>query len=166
MNNIHPWEMIGLGVAPFKYVGYEYKTHQACPGAPVQVGGSCDACGTGIKHFCWIQDVNGKRFKVGDVCVGKVDKVLAKKVDRDIRKAKKAQADFRARARITAAGLLLASDVAVWTEIASHPHPSPWREKQGDTRLGYFRWMLKNAGLAGQLKVTRAIEKTAEALAI
>ena len=157
--NVHPWETIGLGVAPFRFVGCEVKTYQACPGAPIQVGGSCDACGNGIKHFCWIEDVNGKRFKVGNVCVNKVDKKLGKVADRAVAATKKAATAERENARIAAAIELLASNEALRAELASFPHPNDWRAEQGATRLDYFGWMFENAGHSGSMKITRAIDK-------
>ena len=68
---VHPFERSGLGTAPFQFVRYEYLTYQACPGAPVQVGGSCDHCGTGIKDAFWIRGADGREFKVGSSCVYK-----------------------------------------------------------------------------------------------
>ncbi len=44
----HVFERAGLGLAPFRFVGMEEKTFQACPGAPIQAGSSCDYCGTGM----------------------------------------------------------------------------------------------------------------------
>lgn len=160
----HPWERAGLGVAPFRFVGCEVKTYQACPGAPIQVGASCDYCANGIKHVCWIQDANGKRFKVGNVCVNKVDKVLGKKVDRAVKAAKKAGQVEREKARIEAAIELLASNETLRAELASHPHPNAWRAEQGATRLDYFGWMFENAGHSGHMTITRAIDKTMKRL--
>lgn len=155
----HPWERLGLGKAPFRYVGYEFKTYQACPGAPIQVGASCDACANGIKHVCWIEDAEGKRFKVGNVCVGKVDKIMAKKVDREVKAAKKAETKKREDARIEAAKELLATDEQIREDCSNHEHPMAWLAKKGLTRLDYFEWSFENAGQSGRMKIVRALDK-------
>ncbi len=170
LRRTHPWEKAGLGIAPFRFVGSETKTYQACPGAPIQVGGSCDACGNGIKHFCWIEDANGKRFKVGSVCVNKVDRKLGKVADAAVKAADKAATAERENARIAATIEILEreelSGPILRAEIASHPHPNAWRAEQGDTRLDYFRWMFSNAGHSGSMKIVRAIDKTIKRLGI
>jgi len=67
----HIFETAGLGSAPFTFVGNERKYFQACPGAPLQCGGSCDYCGTGIVDMYHIQSSDGRSFKVGCECVKK-----------------------------------------------------------------------------------------------
>jgi len=49
-NPIHRFEAAGLGTAPFKVVGFSVEKFQACQGAPIQCGTSCDYCGTGIMN--------------------------------------------------------------------------------------------------------------------
>ena len=95
---IHPWQRAGLGIAPFRYVGYELSVYQAVPGdpnCPLQPGTSCDYCGQGIMHVCRIEDADGKRFKVGCDCVKKAfadtNKRLVKTVESAVKAAKKAQ---------------------------------------------------------------------------
>lgn len=89
----HAFERAGLGVAPFRCVGYNYAVYQACPGAPLQVGTSCDYCGTGIKHVYLIVDSKGNSFKVGSECVRKTsDRTLvatARTFRRDAARAKR-----------------------------------------------------------------------------
>lgn len=60
-----------FGPGPYRFVRYEYMTYQACHGAPVQVGTSCDHCATGIKNVYFIQCADGTEFKVGSTCVEK-----------------------------------------------------------------------------------------------
>ena len=85
----HVFEKAELGKAPFKFVSYEYKVYQACQGAPIQVGGSCDYCGTGIKHFHWITSADGNRFKVGSECVNKTgDNKLVSETKEGVRRVK------------------------------------------------------------------------------
>lgn len=68
---MHPFEKAGLGKAPFRCVGVYKNAYQACPGAPVQAGGSCDFCGTGIMYEYKILSADGKGFKVGCDCVAR-----------------------------------------------------------------------------------------------
>lgn len=68
---MHVFERAGLGKAPFKCVGFHVSKYQACQGAPVQPGSSCDYCGTGIMYVCEIKSADGNRFKVGTDCVYK-----------------------------------------------------------------------------------------------
>lgn len=68
---VHVFERAGLGKAPFRFVGFYEKTYQACPGAPIQPGSTCDYCGQGIMICCEILSADGKRFKVGSDCVNK-----------------------------------------------------------------------------------------------
>jgi hypothetical protein len=68
---VHPFERSGLGKAPFHVSGFEVKTYQAHPDAPIQPGSSCDYCGTGIMNVCWIKGADGRKFKVGIDCVRK-----------------------------------------------------------------------------------------------
>ena len=163
---IHPWQRAGLGIAPFRYVGYELSVYQAVPGdpnCPLQPGTSCDYCGQGIMHVCRIEDADGKRFKVGCDCVKKAfadtNKRLVKTVESAVKAAKKAQQIEREEVRIEAAKATLESDEALREELASEPHPSAWRAIKGDTRLDYFTWIFENGGHSGKLQITRAINK-------
>lgn len=72
-NGIHCFENAKLGKAPFRVVGFEVRKYQACPGAPVQPGASCDYCGTGIMNVFHIKGagVEDTPFKVGCDCVAK-----------------------------------------------------------------------------------------------
>lgn len=66
---MHPFEKAGLGTAPFRCVGVYKNVYCAGVGAPVQPGGSCDFCGTGIMYEYQIKSADGRRFKVGCDCV-------------------------------------------------------------------------------------------------
>jgi hypothetical protein len=65
MENTHCFEIAGLGQAPFAFVGFSVRKYQACVGAPIQCGCSCDYCGTAIMNVYEIESADGKRFKVG-----------------------------------------------------------------------------------------------------
>ncbi len=71
---VHPFERAGLGLAPFRCVGYTKAVFQAFPGAPIQAGSSCDYCATSIMHTYQIVSVDNRTFKVGCDCVLKTSK--------------------------------------------------------------------------------------------
>lgn len=77
MNNaattIHPFELAGLGLAPFRVIGAAERVFQACPGEPVKAGGCCAYCATGIRYAAIVRSSDGKVFDVGLDCVRKVD---------------------------------------------------------------------------------------------
>lgn len=105
---IHPFEAAGLGLAPFHFDGMSEKTYQACSGAPVQAGGSCDYCGTGIRYCCHIRSSDGKTFIVGTDCVLKLDREdnrLVSQVEREIAKREKEKRNAKKRAKWEAARL-------------------------------------------------------------
>lgn len=82
--DIHPFEVAGLGLAPFRFVGMTENVYSAAPGHS-QPGGSCDYCCNGIKYECHIVSSDGKRFKVGTDCVlklGRADNRLISSVKR------------------------------------------------------------------------------------
>lgn len=72
---IHPFERNGLGIAPFRFAGFEEKV-LVHPGANgyVQPAGTCDYCGQGIRYCCHIASSDGKRFIVGQDCVRKLNR--------------------------------------------------------------------------------------------
>lgn len=149
---IHLFERAGLGRAPFRFVGFEVKTFQACQGAPIQPGASCDYCGTGISNVFWIESADRKRFKVGCDCVAKTeDGGLRRVIDAKVAQHKRDLAHKRADAKITAAleALPLVSD-----KLAALPHP---RGFEGLSALDYVQWMLKNAGRKGKVEAAKLI---------
>lgn len=77
--SLHPFEVHGLGKAPFQYLGTTYEIGPkrlddgvTTIGAPGQPMGTCDYCGRGIALVCHVMGADGERFKVGIDCVNKV----------------------------------------------------------------------------------------------
>lgn len=68
----HKFEEAGLGQAPYDFIQVVDKVYQACQGAPIQPGSSCDYCGTGIRYEYWLRSADAREFKVGCDCVLKV----------------------------------------------------------------------------------------------
>ncbi len=94
----HVFERAGLGKAPFRYVGMTESKYQACHGAPVQPGSSCDYCGQGIMYVCEILSADGRRFKVGCDCVartGDAGLIAAYKHSPEVRKMNRDKAAAR-----------------------------------------------------------------------
>lgn len=151
-----------LGQAPYRFLGFEQKTYQACPGAPIQVGGSCDHCGTGIIDTFYFMSADGVKFHVGSSCVNKAgDKGLKAQIAPAKRKIKAA----KDAARIKAAVELIET---LKGELEAEPHPMGFDDREtGEplTRLDWVEWMLANSGTSGKLRVARFLEKKAKAAA-
>ena len=156
---LHDFERAGLGAAPFRFIGMEEKTYQACHGAPVQPGSSCDYCGTAIRYVCWIKSSDGKQFKVGTDCVHKAgDAGLAKQMKsspemRKMRAAKAKAKDDAVSAELAAIlanppAALVAATVQGWVNGNKAPVPAlPW-----------FKRSLEWSGAAGRARNLRLIK--------
>ncbi len=82
--SIHPFEASGLGLAPFRYVGFSVNEIRY-PDGHAQPGGTCNHCGTGIKFEFHVESSDGRRSIVGSDCVKKlqrIDNVLVGEVER------------------------------------------------------------------------------------
>jgi hypothetical protein len=166
---VHPFEKAGLGVAPFKFIGVEYRVGSlksvvdgiTCEvGSPGQPMGCCDYCGQGIAECCVIKDANGKTFIVGNVCVGKTkgsDAKLVSVTEKAVKAARKLRTAERKGTRIQDAKDRLTHDAGLRKALYAMPHPNGWANK---TRLDWALWMMDHAGTAGRIKVCQVIEKT------
>lgn len=152
----HVFEHLAPG--PYKVVGFDRRTYQACPGAPVQVGGSCDHCGTGIIDTFVIQGSNGHRFKVGSSCVLKAgDRGLKKQIDPILAKLRREKAedlDRRKKADIKA----WLADETLRASLKAEGHPNEYRAKAGDTRLDWVEFMLRRSGRTGRAKLHKFLK--------
>jgi hypothetical protein len=153
---VHIFEMAGLGLAPFHFVGYERKVFVACPGAPVQVGGSCDYCSTGISNMFWVKSADGKRFKVGSECILKAgDKGLKRAVNAIKLKETHAKQDAT-----IARGTALLADLGA--KLALRPHSEPYWAAQGQTALDQMTRRWNYSGRAGRIRITKELERLAK----
>jgi hypothetical protein len=147
-STVHRFELAGLGKAPFRFTGQvSEKTYQACQGAPIQAGSTCDYCGTCIRYEFWVRSACGKEFKVGCDCIHKTDDAgLIQQIsvaERKLRDAKNVAAKARKAAKLagrveTAKAIL----PTVCGRLASEPHPNRYFAEQGKTTLDYVRWCL------------------------
>lgn len=125
----HAFEVAGLGLAPFRFVGFTINKI-TYPDGSSKAGGTCAYCGTGIMNECLIRSHDGKVSKVGCDCIRKVD-------DEGLLKAYANSAEVRAHKRqLEAAKAKAVRDEAVAlieankATLAAQPHPK-----------GFTRWM-------------------------
>lgn len=157
---IHRFEKAGLGKAPFRYTGMHESVYQACPGAPIQPGSSCDYCGTGIRYCFGIRSADGVTSKVGSECIHKHgDDGLkhAHKADPAVRKHQRELRHAREAKKMAA---LLEQFEAAKPKLAALPHSKPWAADK--SRLDEFEYILSMCGTSGKLKwLVRAIKAAA-----
>lgn len=155
--DVHKLERAGMGRAPYKYIGYEHKTFQACHGAPVQVGGSCDYCATGITNMFWFESADGKRFKLGSECANKTgDNGMIRSVKEQVNKEKTAKRKASEKESID---WILSNLEAVKQIFGLHPHPLEYRAEKGETLWNWAEWMMANSGNAGKMLVVKKARK-------
>lgn len=163
----HPFEIAGLGVAPYRVIGFDTCKFQACHGAPILPGTSCDYCGQGIMYVMRIEASDGKRFKVGCDCVmkvGKESKDYPSQCPLDIaaRELKTKIRHDREQAAIKA-GFEWLNSPEVSSKLVTLPHPYKWQADKGFTMADYVNWMSKNAGNKGKLETIKTVR---DALAV
>lgn len=173
----HPFEVAGLGVAPFRCVGVEHRVgpiksfDPKFPGVTIEVGspgqpmGTCDYCGTGIADCYVIVSADNKRFIVGSDCVARTYREVDLSVPSSVRvamaKVARDKREVRAQAKreallailqpllVDARAILEANPAAFVTE----PHPMI----SGKTLRSYYEFLLQNAGDATRIATCRKI---------
>jgi hypothetical protein len=165
---VHPFELAGLGKAPFRYIGlgqqdreYGMVVTERLPGGlcvVTQPGGTCEYCGMAIIVLCNVESADGKRFHVGSDCIRKVDAALVARVDRDLAKRRKVATMARASAKLADLAALLADETAR-AKLATQPHPNAFMAQKGETLLGWAEWSAKNAGAKGRAKALATVRK-------
>lgn len=157
----HAFELAGLGLAPFRFVGMSENV--ICyPDGSQQAGGTCDYCSTGIRFECRVASADGKSFKVGCNCIAKVG-------DLGLMKAYKSSPEFRAHQR----QLRHAKAVSVTAELkvicAQHEaefkaqvHPYGFIDRKTGVAMTYWDYLeyslwrsCGDAGRASWLKTLR-----------
>lgn len=156
----HAFEIAGLGLAPFRFVGASENVI-TYPDGRQQAGGSCDYCGTGIRTECHVKSSDGKTFKVGCNCIDKVG-------DTGLLKAYKTSPEYRAKQRAlraikSAAGLAEFKETiaAGADKLAALPHPMGFTDRKTGfplTALDYAKWMLQNCGDASRRSVLNRLK--------
>ncbi len=150
----HAFEVSGLGLAPFRFVGMS-ENAVSYPDGTSKAGGSCDYCGTGIRFECHIVSSDNVSSKVGCECIRKVG-------DAGLLQAYKASPEFRAhqralrweKAKSVTAELtaLLESRRAL---LESQPHPRGFADRQTGKPLTAWddvQWYFSRCGAAGRAR--------------
>lgn len=164
----HPFEKAGLGTGPYTFVRFERVVYQAIPGdpnCPVQPGGCCDYCSTGIYDFYWVRNSEGQLFKVGSTCIGKIAKVykdrVISEIQREVNRVKRERKNARDRERIADTKKRLATD-AIRDTLSRREHPRGLVNRETNvplTFLDWAEWMMDHAGVAGMLRVCRIVDE-------
>lgn len=166
VNDLHPFEAVGLGLAPFRYVGMEEKVGPITLDNGVQVGspgqpmGTCDYCGQGIAYCVGVESADGKRFVIGMDCAEKLYRdsnrtstatardPIYQAIARD-RKAHQRKIRHAREAKKIAEGKQWCD--AHREQLAALPHPNQHRAAAGDSFADYLDWMFRMAGTSGTL---------------
>lgn len=164
-DKVHPFEIAGLGAAPFRCVGvHQRRTNTGQP------GGACAYCGTGILDCFEIVSRDGKRFIVGCDCVTRTYAAcdtetpvefrrIKARLDAEKRQMKREAAWQRLQARCAKAAALLADDPDLFT---TEPHPHPYHAEKGLRKRDYLGWMLQYGGDRGKTDACTAIEQATD----
>lgn len=174
VTHVHPWEKVGLGRAPFRWLGVSHEvgpkviSHEGgvtfSVGAPGQPMGSCAYCGQGIAEVHRIRSADGKEFTVGCDCVRRVNepgsRVLtdAERAHRDLaNKIARARARVKARISKTQVSDLLA-DPRIRGLLEAQHSAYAWKAEQGGTALDDAEWVASHAGHSGRVKLIKQID--------
>jgi len=144
----HAFEIAGLGLAPFKFVGAS-ENFITYPDGTTKAAGTCDYCGTGIRLECRIVSADHKESVVGCNCIEKVG-------DTGVLKAYKQSPEFRAHKR----KLTQLKDAIVQVEInallaelsphfAAQPHPYGYTDRSTKLPLTYLDFVKFGMGMSG-----------------
>jgi hypothetical protein len=118
----HAFQVAGLGLAPFKFLGVSRNVFNNGDGT-TKPGGSCDYCGTAIENEFNLRSTDGKEFKVGCDCIRKAGDVgllrayTTSPEYRNAQREKRRAKHFKDAAELTA----LLSQHA--DKLAAIPHP-------------------------------------------
>jgi hypothetical protein len=151
----HKFELAGLGKAPFRCVGFSRETYQACHGAPIQPGGSCDFCWTPIMDIYHILSADGRRFKVGCECVKKTDDTGLMSAVKRIERKRNAQKRAAKAATVKAELSTILADEGKRQALEGQPCPHGYLSSN---MLRWADWMLQRAGAAGRARALKAIK--------
>lgn len=161
MTAVHPFERAGLGAAPFRCAGSYEAKYQACHGAPIQPGASCDYCGQGIMLVYVIKSSDGKTFRVGCDCVAKTARACAKT---DLERAARLVVDQVNKIRTAAANArkdeLISSAISKMEanrgRLAEMLVWDGYRDRNAIHRL---EWLFRHAGRSGKIKAAKQLDE-------
>lgn len=161
----HAFEVAGLGKAPFRCVGFEYRVgpiqldNGSQVGSPGQPMGTCDFCSNGIADCFVIKSSDNKRSIVGCNCVERTDDsglIKGYKKRPEYREHKRKQRHAREQRKIDE----IPSLIELHREsLVVMPHPVQYRSDQGHSFFDYAEWTMQNAGNSGKCKLHRELNK-------
>lgn len=153
-STIHVFEAAGLGCPPYRFTGLNKNIYQACPGAPIQPGGSCDYCGTALMNEFHFVSKDGKTFKVGCDCIRKTgDKGLRRvismveKEKRDLKAAENRKKEYAQKLALIESLKVALTDTVI-ESLKSLPHPMIPRY----TLYDYVTFLMERGGISGVWK--------------
>ena len=151
---VHRFEVAGLGLAPYRYLGCTESVFRT-PDGTERAGASCDYCATSIRWVYRFLSADRREFKLGSDCIAKADDAgLLRIVDREEMKRRREKSAAKA-ARAT--DDLAATIEAKREALQSAPHSKAWMAAKGATMLDEATWWLENAGTAGRTKMARRL---------
>jgi hypothetical protein len=156
---MHVFERAKLGIAPFYCFSSEEKIFQACPGAPIQPGSSCDYCGQGIRYVYWIKGRTGSAFKVGSDCVmrtGDAGLIQSYKNHPSVRAVNRDKAKARDE-RVIAEWNALIADETACEKLSAHMVPD--RNFKPEPWLNAAKRAWPWCGMAGHARYLKAAKK-------
>lgn len=161
-DEIHAFEIAGLGKGPFKFNGVSQKIFKATHDSPGKPGGSCAFCGTGITDCCHVESSDGKQFIVGSTCINKVGDVgLRSATKKAMNKIKTEQRQIREAKKI-AVGQEIINGSEFQSYFAALPHPWENRAAQGETRLDGIRQYWNMCGNSGKCKYIKTLKELSD----
>lgn len=157
----HAFEVAGLGLAPFRFVGMSENVINY-PDGSSKAGGSCAFCETGIRFECGVRSADGKLFVVGCDCIRKVNDAGLLKAYKSSPEFRKHQAQLRA-AKAQAVFVELDAFIQANSErLAALPHPGGFVDRQSGKPLSFLDWAnwMKNAcGAKGRAQVLARLKR-------
>lgn len=152
---LHIFERAGCGKAPYRFIGISEEVYQACPDAPVQAGGNCDYCGTGLRNKYWLLSADGRKFGVGCDCIeksGDAGLIKAYKNSPEVRAANRAKIDARNERVADELATLMVDNAETLKAISK----STWNGTQ-ESQYDYLARVIPWCGAAGRARCLKHI---------
>lgn len=156
---VHKFQAAGLGLAPFRFVGFSVNVI-TYPDGTSKAGGSCDYCGAGIANECQVMSADGKRFKVGTDCIAKVGDAGLLQAYKSSPEQRRHQAKLRQARAAVVTNELLAIIASSADQLRALPHSRGFTDRETGqplTRLDQVNWYLNACGASGRAGFLKAI---------
>lgn len=157
----HAFEVAGLGLAPFQFVGASENVI-TYPDGSQKAGGCCDYCFTGIRLECHVQSADGKQFKVGCNCITKVGDVGLLKAYKQSKEFRAHQRELKQKRYAIARQQVEIYIAANEATLKAKPHPMGFTDyKTGTplTALDNIKWQFQHFGQSAMIALAKALTK-------